>query len=93
LDEAFFAGLKKRIDDALLSAGGKPGKLVLDISTLERLSSSDLGEFLRETDRVTSLGGTVKLVNASPLVLEILELVGVRGFFEIDRDGSPLSAP
>jgi anti-sigma B factor antagonist len=89
LDAASAPQLKEQIDSLL---GQNRCRIVLDLSSLEGLSSAGLRVLAearkRARDRkITDLeGGDVRLAGASPYIRELLDMTGLSTIFEIYPD-------
>jgi anti-anti-sigma factor len=84
VDDVFFLELKKQIDTALSRKNGHPPVVVLDLAPFKHIDSRGLGSLLLEADRLTSSGGKLKIVNAAPQMIELMRLVGVDHFLEVN---------
>jgi anti-sigma B factor antagonist len=62
----------------------KPGGLYLfDFTDLEYISSAGIGFFMKEFDAVKEMNGKIVLMNLSPRVTRIFELLDLINFFYI----------
>lgn len=84
MDDVFFLDLRKKIDAALAKANGEPPEVVVDLSGVKHIDSRGLGGLLIEADRLTSKGGKLRIVNAPKPVVELMRLVGVDHFLNVE---------
>ena len=84
MDDVFFLDLKKKIDNALDHANGHPPVVVVDLAPVKQIDSRGLGSLLLEADRLTASGGKLKIVNASPPIVDLMRLVGVDHFLDVN---------
>lgn len=70
------SAMDKAVDD------GK-SNLVLDLGSVEYMSSAGLREMVRILKRVKRVGGDLRIANPSERVREVLELAGLDSVFEI----------
>jgi anti-sigma B factor antagonist len=71
-------------ENALLFLDGVKGQCVIDMGTLEYISSAGLGVLLRTHKRLMSAGTGLKLVNVSPHIRDIFTYSGFDKLFEIE---------
>lgn len=61
-------------------------RLVIDLSRVPYIDSEGLEKLLTYHDQVRRVGGTIKLVNPTPLCHEILEVTRMSGYFDVYFD-------
>lgn len=71
---------------AALLAEGQAGKLILDLSGVEYLSSAAFGMLVQAKKRVGALGGTMKLAGCSDDLLEVFKITRLDQVFPIFPD-------
>ena len=69
---------------SLAAAGNK--KLLLNLAELSYIDSSGLGELVASLTIVTKDGGTLKLLNPTARVKELLKITRVNSLFQIFED-------
>ena len=74
--------LRSCVDDVL--AASPPERLVLDVRGLQFLDSSGLRALLTCRDRARAIGVRVALAVSSGPVTRLLDLAGVRGWFDYE---------
>lgn len=62
---------------------GDQGRLVLDLSLVEYMSSAGLRELVNALKKVKRVGGDMRLAAPSPRVREVLEMAGLDTIFLI----------
>ena len=62
-----------------------PAQLELDLSAIEFMDSSGLGLVLGRYKKQTDMGGTMKIINPTKRVTQILQLAGVEKIIKIER--------
>jgi anti-sigma B factor antagonist len=80
LDGHTFGELEQRLDQ-LLTAGRV--RLVIELSKLTYIASSGVGVFINFQSQASAKGGNLQLVNPSPSVHEIFDLLGLDSLFVI----------
>lgn len=69
--------------EALLKVAGEYAKITLNFANLAYISSAGLRVLLLLQKQVNRTGGSLKLTNVSPAVMEVFELTGFSGILEI----------
>ncbi len=69
-----------------LAAREDGGKLVLDFSAVEFISSQTLGKLVALNRRVKACGGDVRLANVPPRVLGVMQTCKLDSLFDIRPD-------
>ena len=62
-----------------------PAELELDLSAVEFMDSSGLGLVLGRYKKQTDIGGSLKIINPTKRVMQILQLAGVEKIIKIER--------
>ena len=65
------------------SATGMTSKVVFDFSNLEYIASAGLRSLLSFNKQMSKRGGTIKILNPNPEVLEVFDMTGFNKFFDI----------
>ena len=68
-----------------LIRNNNPDELELDLSAIEFMDSSGLGLVLGRYKKQTDMGGTMKILNPTKRVMQILQLAGVDKIIKIER--------
>ena len=82
LDHHGAKGLMGRLDREIESA--LPLRLVLDFGSVTFMDSSGIAVIMRARQRVSALGGTVKLRRAAPQVRKVLDAAGIGRLIEME---------
>ncbi len=82
LDGHTFGELEQRLEK--LIASGRV-RLVIELSKLSYIASSGVGVFINYHSQASAKGGNLQLVNPSPSVHEIFELLGLDSLFVIHK--------
>ncbi|MDX1764003.1 MAG: STAS domain-containing protein [bacterium] len=61
-------------------------RLVIDLGRVPFIDSEGLEKLLAYQDQIRRVGGTIKLVNPTPLCHEILEVTRMSGYFDLYFD-------
>ena len=69
-----------------LAEGDKRGKLVLNFSCVEFLSSAALGKLITLDKKVKAHGGLLKLSNIRPEIYEVFAITKLNRLFDIRKD-------
>ena len=69
--------------EAFLKVAGEYAKITLNFANLAYISSAGLRVLLLLQKQVNRTGGSLKLANVSPAVMEVFELTGFSGILEI----------
>jgi len=75
-------------ESALSFLNGVDGQCVIDMGSLEYISSAGLGVLLRTHKRLLSGGSGLKLTNVSPHIRDIFTYSGFDKLFEIETAGA-----
>ena len=86
LDEANIQGLGQELFQ--LVEEENRGKLLLNFSTVEFLSSAALGKLITLDKKVKSHGGKLKLSNIRPEIYEVFAITKLNKLFDIREDES-----
>lgn len=74
----------QKLEEEFLELAGEPQtRIVLSFKGVESLSSSALTAFIKLYKRVRTGGGTMRLCNISPKILEVFLITGVNKLFQI----------
>lgn len=76
-------------ESALAFLNRLEGRCVIDMGTLEYISSAGLGVLLRTHKRLSGDGNGLKLVNVSPHIKDIFSYSGFDKLFEIETAKLP----
>lgn len=69
--------------EAFLKVAGEYAQITLNFANLAYISSAGLRVLLLLQKQVNRTGGSLKLANVSPAVMEVFELTGFSGILEI----------
>lgn len=83
LDGHTFVGLERAMKD--LVAGGQR-VFVLELRDLTYIASAGVGVFINIQQSVADHGGGLLLVNPSPTVKEVFDILGLQALFQIHAD-------
>lgn len=72
------------LQTAVLTAFQKTSKLIIDLSKTEYVSSAGLRAFLIGHKTAMSKGGSMKLINVSDAVKNVMEMSGLATIFTIE---------
>ncbi|MBQ6849173.1 MAG: anti-sigma factor antagonist [Clostridia bacterium] len=75
LDHHTAAPVRQQIDAAALSC--RCTRLILDLSRLTFMDSSGVGLIMGRYRMITAVGGTLRVENPSPRVMQMLQLAGL----------------
>jgi anti-anti-sigma factor len=76
-------GVDEVISEILGLYDGKAREIALDLTRKTYLNSSGLGDLIKVKDRLSDEGVGLVLINPTPRVTSLLEMVGVIQFFKI----------
>ncbi|MBN1533879.1 MAG: STAS domain-containing protein [Spirochaetes bacterium] len=76
-------GVDEVISEILGLYNGKRKEIALDLTQKTYLNSSGLGDLIKVKDRFSDEGVELVLINPTPRVTSLLEMVGVIQFFKI----------
>ena len=74
---------QKQADDAIAKLVGKNGTLIMDFFGLKYISSAGLRVILSCHKQMEKCGGTFKIINVLPAIMEILEITGFMDIIDI----------
>ncbi len=74
---------QKLADDAVAKLLGKNGTLIMDFCGLKYISSAGLRVILSCHRQMTKSGGTLKIINVLPAIMEIFEVTGFKDVVDI----------
>lgn len=80
LDGHTFVEFERRVQGLL--AGGQV-RLVIDLSALSYIASAGVGVIINGQHRARQCGGNLQLVNPSPAVREIFDILGLSAIFTL----------
>ena len=77
-----------RLTEQLAAGGGGPGsRILLDLGTVDYVSSEDLGALIALHKRVKGNGGRLTLLNVRPLVSGVLSVTRLDTLFDVRQAG------
>ena len=71
------------VQDALLKGAGEYAQIELNFAQLGYISSAGLRVMLMMQKQVNRTGGTLRLTNVSPAIMEVFEMTGFRSIMQI----------
>ncbi len=77
------AEFQQQADDAIAKLLGKNGTLIMDFYGLKYISSAGLRVIMSSHKQMIKCGGTLKIINVLPAIMEIFEITGFKGLVDI----------
>lgn len=84
LDEAKISKLEQELDAAIDAS--TEGRVILDFSKVQFMSSSMLGKLVKTQKKVTGYKAKMKLANVSPEIKEVFKITRLDKLFSIEPD-------
>ena len=69
--------------EVLMKVAGEYAKITLDFADLTYVSSAGLRVILTLQKQINRTGGSLTLINVSPAVMEVFEMIGFSGILNI----------
>ena len=69
--------------EVLMKVAGEYAKITLDFAGLSYVSSAGLRVILALQKQINRTGGSLTLINVSPAVMEVFEMIGFSGILNI----------
>lgn len=69
--------------EVLMKVAGEYAKITLDFADLSYVSSAGLRVILALQKQINRTGGSLTLINVSPAVMEVFEMIGFSGILNI----------
>ena len=69
--------------EVLMKVAGEYAKITLDFADLSYVSSAGLRVILTLQKQINRTGGSLTLINVSPAVMEVFEMIGFSGILNI----------
>ena len=69
--------------EVLMKVAGEYAKITLDFADLTYVSSAGLRVILALQKQINRTGGSLTLINVSPAVMEVFEMIGFSGILNI----------
>lgn len=81
IDHHIVEKIRRKIDDEIIRY--MPRKVILDFSSVEFMDSAGIGMVLGRYKVIKMIGGSLELVNISPMLKKIFEMSGITRICEI----------
>lgn len=69
-----------------------PNEIIIDLSSVEIIDSSGIGVIVTTFKSMKKIGGTIRVINASPAVFLFLQTLRIKHFFRIEQKGDGYSS-
>ena len=81
IDHHIVEKIRRKIDDEIIRY--MPRKVILDFSSVEFMDSAGIGMVLGRYKVIKMIGGSLELVNISPMLKKIFEMSGITRICEV----------